>query len=67
MELIERIGFPEQVGERIKRRGFSSRSMADSIQYIGQQIEWGGLESNQLLREYWYGVQSIEDWDSDSR
>ena len=39
VELMERIGFPEQVGERIERREFSSGSMADSIRYMGQQIE----------------------------
>ena len=44
-----KIGFKEQVAGRLQRGGYSGGSIADSIRYIGQRIEWGDLETNQLL------------------
>jgi superfamily II DNA/RNA helicase len=44
----------ERIRERMAKRGYDIEKREEMLKYIGQRRRWGGLESNELLREvYW--------------
>ena len=43
----------EEMRRRMEEQGYDMREERDLLKYIGQKKIWGGLETSQLLKEYY--------------
>lgn len=56
--MAEEGGFGRQVLQRLQEAGYQADSNEENIRYLGRRIEWGGLEANRLLWEFWQAARS---------
>ena len=45
--------FARGLVKRIKEGGFDAETNEGNVRYLGQRMEWGGVEASRLIWEYW--------------
>lgn len=49
--------FAEGLRDRMSERGLNIKDQKEVLRYLGRRKKWGGLETWEILGEYWQGVK----------